>query len=189
MNANDMQVNGDHYRPGAKLQHWDLADRYLGYLDGYGSKYLMRWRKSPTPLSDIQKSIHIFTKLLERVLQEGRWPRRNNDGSFGVPPGVLRDFHNENKIEDTVDKLILSSMFTWQNSKDLQSIITLLQGLLPEATNLQRTRDGVAQDAPRADNATGRFGKLRAEDARVRADKTGQDNVRGYVHSEEDDGR
>lgn len=163
--ANDGQIGGTHYRPGVKLMHWDVVDKYCGYLEGYGSKYIMRWRVSPTPLKDIQKSIHIFTKILECYDLENRGLRDNNEGGVGVPPSVLRDFYAENKVEHPVDRQILTGMLTWNSSDDLLTILASLQELLPKAKLLQERL------------------------ARSHIDNTGQRNVRGYVHSEEEDGR
>jgi len=143
---------------------------YCGYLEGYASKYLMRWRVSPTPLKDIEKSIHITTRLLERHLYEGRKARPNGE-DFGIPKMLFVDFINENGITNATDQRILGLLGRWVHKGHLEEAIQRLNELLPAAKKLQEVRD-----APSG-----------GEDRRV--DNTGQQNTRGYVHEEEDDGR
>jgi hypothetical protein len=64
------QVGGTHYaRPGAVcphcgqgIQHWDLFASEP-YLEGYASKYLMRWREKGG-IEDLEKAISIIQKII-----------------------------------------------------------------------------------------------------------------------------
>jgi hypothetical protein len=69
--ANDMQVDGNHYRgKNADYQHWDLvADVGMGYFDGQITKYISRWRDK-NGLKDLKKAQHFCIKYLE-VLEAG----------------------------------------------------------------------------------------------------------------------
>jgi hypothetical protein len=93
MGANDRQIGGTHYQ--SPYQHWDMMDDYnIAYLEGYASKYLVRWRKSPKPIQDLEKSLHICEKILERY-QQGR--RRNY--SSKIPLSVMDKFISVNDVE------------------------------------------------------------------------------------------
>lgn len=159
--ANGRQPGGNHYGLTA-VQHWDIADAYVGYLEAAATKYAFRWRVKGTPVLDLQKSIHYMEKLLERVQLEGRQPRHNSEGGCGVPPAALRLFYQHNIVEDIKDKLVISTIFTWVDVADLKNVILWLNEMLPQAQAMQ---------------------------SKQHIDNTGQRNVRGYQHHEEDDGR
>lgn len=60
---NSRQVGGDHYARGGKLQHWDLIENYgIGYLEGYATKYILRWRDK-NGVEDLRKADHCVEKL------------------------------------------------------------------------------------------------------------------------------
>ena len=69
------QVGGSHYdrkaaicpHCGEAIQHWDLMASEP-YLEGYASKYLMRWREKGG-IQDLDKAISIIEKIkaIERV--------------------------------------------------------------------------------------------------------------------------
>jgi len=63
MSANEVQVNGDHYK--SSIQHWDFctANR-VGYLRSSVSKYITRWKKKDG-VSDLRKAAHYLDKLME----------------------------------------------------------------------------------------------------------------------------
>ncbi len=64
MNANDIQIGGDHYKDN-KIQPWDcIAVWGLGFLDGNAVKYLARWRHK-NGLQDLRKAQHYISKLIE----------------------------------------------------------------------------------------------------------------------------
>ena len=68
-NAVVKQVGGSHYERqgavcphcGGKVQHWDLFASEP-YLEGYASKYLMRWREKGG-IQDLDKAISIIQKI------------------------------------------------------------------------------------------------------------------------------
>ena len=68
--ANDVQVGGSHYGPGADVQHWDLAVMYQWDPFQYQiTKYVMRWKdKHDTHerrLEDLKKARHFLDKYIE----------------------------------------------------------------------------------------------------------------------------
>lgn len=74
MNANAIQIGGDHYK---RHHHetWDvILDWGLGFLDGNVVKYMSRWRtKNASPqgrLADLEKARHYLDKLIEQVMGE-----------------------------------------------------------------------------------------------------------------------
>jgi hypothetical protein len=63
MNANDRQVNGDHYR--GAIQTWDyIVANDLGFLEGNIIKYVTRFRKK-NGIQDLEKARHYLDKLIE----------------------------------------------------------------------------------------------------------------------------
>lgn len=65
MQANDKQIDGDHYKKYGTLQPWDVITAWnLGYLDGTALKYIARWRDKGG-LNDIRKAIHFLEKFIE----------------------------------------------------------------------------------------------------------------------------
>ncbi len=64
MEANEVQVGGDHYKK-QTIQPWDAITAWkLGFLDGNAVKYLARW-KTKNGLQDLRKAQHYITKLIE----------------------------------------------------------------------------------------------------------------------------
>lgn len=64
MKANDMQVQGNHYKQ-FKHETWDVIDDWgLGYFDGNAVKYLSRWRHKGG-VNDLRKVAHYIQKLIE----------------------------------------------------------------------------------------------------------------------------
>jgi hypothetical protein len=67
LSANDIQIQGDHYKR-HKFETWDVIhDWGLGYFDGNAVKYLSRWRNKGG-VQDLHKAKHYIEKLIE--LQE-----------------------------------------------------------------------------------------------------------------------
>ena len=65
MEANEIQIGGDHYKKYGDLQPWDVITAWnLGYLDGTALKYIARWRDKGG-LDDIRKAIHFLEKFIE----------------------------------------------------------------------------------------------------------------------------
>lgn len=64
MAANDIQIEGNHYKQ-FKYETWDvILDWKLGYLDGNAVKYLSRWRHKGG-VNDLRKAAHYIQKLIE----------------------------------------------------------------------------------------------------------------------------
>ena len=64
MNANDMQVGGDHYSRNA-VQCWDyIASNGIGYLEGNIIKYVSR-HNLKGGVEDLKKAQHYLEKLIE----------------------------------------------------------------------------------------------------------------------------
>jgi hypothetical protein len=67
--ANEVQVDGDHYRQ-LGVQPWDaIRDWGLGFLDGNVVKYIARYRRKHG-LVDLHKARHYLQKLIEE--EEGK---------------------------------------------------------------------------------------------------------------------
>ena len=77
MNANDKQVDGDHYQ--AKIQHWDFAyANDLNIFEVYITKYVSRCRKKhKDPLIDLYKAKHTLDKYIE-VLEQLPEPKSSH---------------------------------------------------------------------------------------------------------------
>jgi hypothetical protein len=72
MDANEVQVGGNHYRRMGAVQHWDLVTQYhWDYFQAQIIKYLMRWKtKHSTPekrLEDLKKARHFLDKYIENA--------------------------------------------------------------------------------------------------------------------------
>jgi hypothetical protein len=64
MNANDIQISGNHYKD-KPIQPWDfIAANGLGYFEGNVVKYVSRW-KEKNGLDDLKKARHYLDKLIE----------------------------------------------------------------------------------------------------------------------------
>ncbi len=65
VNANDIQVGGNHYKKN-DYQHWDLVpDTNMPYYLACSTKYVSRWRDK-NGVQDLRKSIHYIGKSEER---------------------------------------------------------------------------------------------------------------------------
>ena len=64
MEANDIQIGGDHYK--ADYQHWDWVDDIgLHYYLAAATKYISRWQKK-NGIQDLRKALHFITKSVEK---------------------------------------------------------------------------------------------------------------------------
>ena len=64
MSANDIQVDGDHYKR-QPIQPWDyIAANGLGFFEGNVVKYVTRWRDK-AGVDDLRKARHYLDKLIE----------------------------------------------------------------------------------------------------------------------------
>lgn len=68
MSANDIQINGEHYKDKA-IQPWDyITGNNLGYLEGNVVKYVSRW-KDKNGVNDLRKAKHYIEKLIETACE------------------------------------------------------------------------------------------------------------------------
>jgi len=64
MSANDIQVEGTHYKK-QPIQPWDyIAANKIGYFEGNVIKYVSRW-KDKGGVNDLRKARHYLDKLIE----------------------------------------------------------------------------------------------------------------------------
>jgi hypothetical protein len=86
MNANNKQIDGNHYKNKA-IQPWDyITSNNLGYLEGNIVKYVSRW-KDKGGYADLKKAQHYLEKLLEI---EGMKPKKEEYAlPTIVPPGYF----------------------------------------------------------------------------------------------------
>lgn len=69
MEANEVQVGGDHYKR-KRIQPWDaIVDWKMGFLDGNVVKYIARW-KEKGGIEDLKKARHYLDKLIEVELDD-----------------------------------------------------------------------------------------------------------------------
>lgn len=72
MNANSIQIGGDHYKGGGNHEHWDIIAQLYGpgYFIAAATKYVQRWRKK-NGAQDLEKARHYVVKLIE-LIQTGK---------------------------------------------------------------------------------------------------------------------
>ena len=64
ISANDVQINGDHYKT-KEIQPWDyIAANGLCFFTGNCVKYVTRWQ-SKGGIEDLKKARHYLDKLIE----------------------------------------------------------------------------------------------------------------------------
>jgi len=142
--ANEYQVGGDHYSRGGRYQHWDfIEDHGLGYLEGYASKYMLRWRKKGTPVQDLEKSIHCVTKLKE-LFDEGR---RTNKAPY-IDEKDIDLFCGANGINQDEDSQAMKMLFNWRDGTHLLTVRLVLNGLLESSPprRIQRQHEKTGKD-------------------------------------------
>ncbi len=142
--SNEYQVGGDHYSRGGRYQHWDfIEDHGLGYLEGYASKYMVRWRKKGTPVQDLEKAIHCVTKLRELAL-EGR--RKNR--AEGIDLKDIEMFCGANAVNDDEDVSAFKALFNWRDPADLSVVRVILNRLLEASPprRIQRKHEKTSKD-------------------------------------------
>lgn len=104
MNANAIQIGGDHYKA-TDFQPWDLIERYgLGFIEGNIIKYMTRWRKKGG-VEDLKKVYHYICKLEELAQGAGRTPRVAGDG---IGPMILDEYFAAHEITDFREKIVIS---------------------------------------------------------------------------------
>lgn len=133
-----MQVGGTHYSQAGRYQHWDeIEDNGLGYLEGYASKYLIRWDKKGTPVQDLEKSLHTVTKLLELHIAGKRQNRAHTVPSLEH----IGLFCAANKVNDDRAHLAIQALFTWKDKIDLSIAYNAIKDLLEEQPSERLKRE------------------------------------------------
>ena len=101
MNANEIQIEGNHYQTGG-MQHWDFAAAVYGpgYFKGCITKYVYRWRKKGG-IADLQKAAHFLQKLQEVNWFDLGW----SVGGYPMTT-ALHDFCETAKV-DKIESFIL----------------------------------------------------------------------------------
>lgn len=124
MNANDRQVDGDHYRAG--YQHWDfMLDNQLG-PPGWVyaiTKYVTRWQKK-NGVKDLEKALHYADKLFETI-SNGAVPERFIST---VPYGLTR-FIRENNLGST-EAFVIHQIMTWSTAEHVDAVRTAIHQLI-----------------------------------------------------------
>lgn len=144
--SNQYQVGGSHYK--AEYQHWDWAeDIGLGYLEGAGSAYVLRWQ-SKGGVEDLKKAIHFVEKLIEI--------KRCNRAIHlvsGEMDGVLGNkvFDLTQKMCDQVnlpirERAIMHEFADWQDHKDLRDVISLIEDIIQINEGHPEIQDHEGQD-------------------------------------------
>jgi hypothetical protein len=129
MNANTMQIGGNHYRSG--IQHWDLMDDYrVGYLESAATKYITRWRNKDG-VKDLQKALHFVKKLAEK-----RQDAPQVEISARIPQvhrqAINKYLESNHLTGDEAD--IISHLLTWQSTATLHLVCGRIQQLINGAT-------------------------------------------------------
>lgn len=119
------QVGGTHYQ--ADYMHWDwVEDNGLGYLEGYATKYITRWRKSQTPLKDLKKARSCVMKLVDLHTNKGR----NNRGHAGM--ASFNRFCHANQLTSPEDIGICFGLALWQDTRMLYATLELINTLIAD---------------------------------------------------------
>ena len=125
--ANDYQVGGDHYSRAGRYQHWDfIEDHGIGYLEGYATKYLVRWDKKGMPIQDLEKAQHITAKLIE-LAEDGT---RHNRATKLLTRSDVELFCSANKVKGDDTALAIERLFRWKSPKDLHEALKHVQYVL-----------------------------------------------------------
>lgn len=94
MQANNKQIDGNHYKDKA-IQPWDyITSNNLGYLEGNIVKYVSRW-KDKGGYADLKKAQHYLEKLLEI---EGMKPQKE-EYALPTTKKYLNVKHQDNKLD------------------------------------------------------------------------------------------
>lgn len=72
--ARGRQIGGTHYKE-MDVQPWDVVDTWprnqqIGYYRGGALKYIMRMGSKDVSLTEIEKGMHYFEKLIETLRRE-----------------------------------------------------------------------------------------------------------------------
>lgn len=143
--SNQYQVGGSHYK--AAYQHWDWCEEIgLGYLEGAGSAYVLRWQ-SKGGIEDLKKAIHFVEKLIEIKRHNRAFHIREPASS----PKTRSAFELTDKMCDQVnlpirERVIMHKFADWQYHKDLRDLIKLIEDLIEVNEGVPEIQDHEGQD-------------------------------------------
>ena len=123
MQANKMQVGGEHYA--SEYQHWDFVqDALCGlYLEGQITKYVSRWRKK-NGVQDLQKALHFTNKLRESTHLRCMSSLNREAGIDGIK--IANEFCAINKLDEK-ETYIITTIAGWTYQTDLDQVATVLE--------------------------------------------------------------
>jgi hypothetical protein len=132
--SNTPQVGGNHYAKGGDFQHWDLIERYgIGYLEGYATKYILRWRDK-NGVEDLKKALHCVEKLISLREERVRFTRGE------VPREVWEPFFTSYPMGLPEQRCFVVLCGSW-NLDELRDVAEIL-------TTLIRENNGSLQNSP-----------------------------------------
>lgn len=118
MDANDIQIGGDHYKRQGELQHWDVCAN-VGAMEYAATKYLSRWPHKGKALEDLRKAQHYTDKLIEQA-KEGVRPMAKDE----VATEVIERF-NEACGMDRLTLAAFSVLCQWNTN--VQALVACRQ--------------------------------------------------------------
>jgi hypothetical protein len=143
MNANDRQVDGDHYKSAA-FQPWDWERYGVGYLECNVIKYVTRYQNK-TGVTDLQKALHYIDKLIEEYMFHNRVNRmecerkRQNYLMLAYADAWKLSLNQHSAI---------GWMLTWEDPSDLRLAKAEIQVLIDAYTTSDvRSSDSVDETA------------------------------------------
>ncbi len=110
--ANNRQVDGDHYRKTPDYQHWDWAwDLGLDNMQYTITKYMVRYPKKHQSVVDLEKSSHFLEKYIELVrlcsIGMGTRQRIMTNGKFSNVEQVSIKWMEDNAVHIELRPIIL----------------------------------------------------------------------------------
>ena len=134
------QVGGDHYR--GDYQHWDwCVDHRLGYLEGYATKYLPRWRLKGG-VEDLRKC----RSVVEKMMEGGPDTWMTSDAGYS---GVLRDAARVPGLRDGSPELMAASLIASATAViDLEKALLFIDDLIEENTPVRKPQRRTEHPAP-----------------------------------------
>lgn len=128
VSANEQQVGGSHYKNDSKYEHWDwVLDTGVGYLEGYATKYVCRWRQKDGS-EGLRKALHVVNKL------EENWARATsiaNRARYVAVVDATERLTHALKLSPT-ERSFMEYMATWRTVEDLAEAREVLFQLLDE---------------------------------------------------------
>jgi len=115
------QVGGTHYQ--ASTQHWDLCEEHdIPYLEGYASKYPLRWRNKGG-VEDLKKSLSCVNKIL------ASWEERQDRPVRRVPKGQLNKLFDEMRT-GKAERIIVTHILNGATHLDFDCARRLLEDII-----------------------------------------------------------